>query len=102
MKKAVFAVTLAVLLAGLQAVAQGYEVRGTVREVNPEANKLTISFDDPYSGDEKTRDILVKPDTIYNGIVNFAGLQPGQPILVDVEEDQAHGWVASAVKTDLS
>lgn len=96
MKKLTFFLLLSLVLFQTSAFAK--EIRGRVIRIQPDSGKMTVSYFDPVSESWKMQDVLVRPETAYNGVEGFGDLIPGQAILVDAMEDDTYGLVATAIQ----
>jgi hypothetical protein len=96
-------ISLPVLLAVFlffESSAFAREIRGRVLHAEMATGKLTVSYFDPVLESWKVADVFANPETAYNGVESFSDLIPGQAILIDANEDDMHGFVATAIQVN--
>lgn len=75
---------------------------GKVANVDPKNNSLTISYNDPSTGEGKEIVFLTNSETIFLGFT-LDQIQPGDEVEIEADIDSVNGkWVASMVRSPLS
>ena len=97
MKNMFIAIALLAILVSLQGIASAKEISGTVAGIDAAANKLTVSYTSPEDQTSQTAEILVVPETTYNGIGSFSEIKAGQAVTIQAS-DETGTWIAAAVK----
>lgn len=93
----VFSILVAALML-FQGAAFAKTVEGTVVSADVVANTLTVSHTDAATGATEDVTVSVSETTTYSGVASLDGLQAGDQVSVEAEQDAVtNQWAASLV-----